>query len=240
MKSKILVTALLFFFSITLWAQVPNAKPGKYLLSKDITISGFGASFVEISKIQDDFAVFTGGGGGVLLGQTFYIGAYGSGLSTVHLYDKDLTSLVGTDRLRINFGHGGLWLGYLYHSTEKIHFGFSTKIGMGQINLHDDKYTRANTTSKIGTTRIGKDNVLVVIPQIEAEFNVTRWFKINVGAGYRHVNGLNKHYINSKEVPVKYYKYADYSYPEGSISLIFGWFDNRVIVRKQQQEVNKK
>jgi hypothetical protein len=71
---------------------------------------------------------------------------------------------------------------------------------------------------------IGIDGVFVFIPQVEMEMNINRWFKINIGAGYQLVRGVDKTYINASKEVVKYYNSSDYNSPQLSISFLFGGF----------------
>lgn len=184
---------------------------GKMKLGK---VSGMGGTFVEFSNANSEFAVFNGGGGAVIFNQTFYIGAYGMGLSTLHkmVYsDSSVIKKIG-DRNHVSFGHGGLWIGYLNKSHKLLHWGVSSKFGVGAVSLYDIDFEDNDYAS------FANDVVMVFTPQLEAELNVTSWFKVNVGAGYRVVSGIDK---------TQYYKKDMLNSPEGTIKLLFGGFAKR-------------
>jgi hypothetical protein len=216
-------TKLLFPLFILLMIQMNHLlaqeeKPMQYLLSgQHLKISGFGAPIVEFSSINNEFAVSVGGGGAAIFNQTFFIGGYGEGLSTGH-YLYNLASEVNIDQPRISFGHGGFWLGYLYKANKAVHGAFSLKLGWGQISLYDNTYTYDPMDYK------ARDGVFVVTPQLEMELNLTTWFKVNIGAGYRLVTGVDKTYLNDQGMRVKYYNTADFSSPVGSLTFMFGYF----------------
>ena len=212
-----IVSILILVFSFSLVAQ-DDYSP-QYLFSGDgkPSISGFGGPFVEFSGIQNEFAVSVGGGGAVLLNQTFYVGGYGEGLTTSH-YRYDLEEVVDFPAPKIAFGHGGFWLGYMHNSYKAIHFSASAKIGWGAISLYDSYY---NYEPK---DYWGKDAVFVAIPQVEAEMNLTPWFKINLAVGYRLVGGVDKSYIGQDGNVHQYYNASDFNSPEGTISFLFGGF----------------
>lgn len=211
-----LLPVLLISLSVQVYAQ-EDETPQYLFSSGNIHISGFGGPIVELTAINEQFAVFVGGGGGVLFNQTFFLGGYGEGLTTKH-YMYNLKDRVGIDEPRISFGHGGLWLGYIHKYTKAVHAGLSTKLGWGQVALYDEYYTADHMDYK------ASDNVFVVIPQFEVELNLTSWFKLNVSAGYRVVTGLDKTYINSQGDRVNYYDSGKISSPEASITLLFGGF----------------
>jgi len=216
-KIKTILFLSVLFLSGSLLAQ-DDYSP-QYLFSGQgkTSISGFGGPFVEFSGIQKEFAVSVGGGGAVIFNQTFYIGGYGEGLTTSH-YRYDLSDVVNIAQPKISFGHGGFWLGYIHDSFKAIHFGFSSKLGWGSISLYDAYYNYEPRDYW------AKDAVFVAIPQVEVEMNLTPWFKINVGVGYRAVAGIDKTYSDSEGNLHNYFDASDYNSAQGTISFLFGGF----------------
>ena len=221
MKRIILVLIAVVFTNI---AMAQDDKPTQYLFGNGkTTVNGFGAPIVQFWSTGGDFAVSSGGGGAVLINQTFFIGGYGMGMATEHDVEnlkimQTNGSSISYSKLRTNFGHGGLWLGYIHHRKEAIHWGVSAKIGGGAINLMDPDF---DDSMRHG---IGIDGVFVFIPQLEVEMNIARWFKINIGAGYQMVTGVDKTYTNINNQVVNYYNSSDYNSPQASISFLFGGF----------------
>ncbi|NVN93766.1 MAG: hypothetical protein HXX18_00640 [Bacteroidetes bacterium] len=220
---EIFLTTVIAFSVFMLNAQ--NEKPTQYIFGNNgkITVNGFGAPIVEFSSKGGSIAVSTGGGGAVLLNQTFYIGAYGMGLATEHDLEglKVMQSngeIINYPTMRTSFGHGGFWLGYIHNRKDAFHWVVSTKIGWGSIDLVDADF------EKDSHTKVGLDQVFVLTPQIEMEMNLTRWFKINIGAGYRYVSGVDKTYLNEKGETLSFYKSSDFNSPQASISFLFGGF----------------
>ncbi len=216
-------TRLLFPFFILLMIPVyhlsaQEEKPMQYLLTgHNVKIAGFGAPIVEFSSVNNEFAVSVGGGGAIIFNQVFYFGGYGEGLTTGH-YLYNLADVVNIEQPRISFGHGGFWLGYMYRSGKAVHGAVSLKLGWGQVSLYDNTYTYDPMDYK------ARDGVFVVTPQLELELNLTTWFKLNIGAGYRLVTGLDKTYLDNQGMRVKYYNAADFSSPVGSLTFMFGYF----------------
>lgn len=215
-------TMIIFFMvsSITLFAQeeVEAEKEMKYIFgSKGKTkVSGFGGPIMQFSAIGDEFAFFMGGGGAVLLNQTFYIGAFGEGLSTSHY--SQIESIPEVPRGKTRFGYGGFWLGYIHKYQKPVHFGVSTRIGWGSI-YYDTYYYENDYDYDYQADPTYLDNVFVFVPQIEVEFNFFKWMKMNVGLGYRVVTGINKEYMGEPIFDKK-----DFNKPEGTITLMFGYF----------------
>lgn len=218
---KTTIYTLIFLFalsSVSLNAQ-DEEKEMKYIFGgKGKTkVSGFIAPTMEFSAIGDEFAFFMGGGGAVLLNQTYYIGAFGEGLTTKHYTEIDGIDYYPT-KGQIRFGYGGFWLGYIYKSQKPVHFGASTRLGWGSIYF-DQYYYNRDGDYNYQTDNAFVDNVFVLVPQIEAEFNFFKWMKMNIGVGYRIVTGINKTY-NGQAL----FNKSDFNKPEGTITLMFGYF----------------
>jgi hypothetical protein len=219
MKYLLLIAAISFTGLSALRSNEPGNPEDdgvEYLFDKmgDVQVSGFGGFFTKFSAVEGAFAVFNGGGGAVLLNQTFFIGGSGSGLSSKisrndHPFDSEMY---------LGLGYGGLWLGYIHDSHKLLHWGFSTKVCGGAAYLEDDFHVGENAT--------GEDIIFVLEPQLEVELNVVKWFKINTGLGYRLVAGVDDKTYTSEATGKErqYYTSQDLSAPEFSISLLFGGF----------------
>ena len=207
--------------SITLFAQeeAEEEKNMQYIFgSKGKTkVSGFGAPIMQFSAIGDEFAFLMGGGGAVLLNQTFYIGAFGEGLSTSHY--SQIESIPAVPKGKTRFGYGGFWLGYIHKHQNPVHFGVSTRLGWGSIyyDINYNNYYNNDYEYQADPTYL--DNVFVIVPQLEAEFNFFKWMKMNIGVGYRVVTGINKGYDGELIFDKK-----DFNKPQGTITLMFGYF----------------
>lgn len=190
--------------------------------------SGFGGPFVTFSSVDNAFAVLNGGGAALLINQTFYIGAYGEGLSTAHFRSLDIYSPgqdknINYDHYRISFGHGGFWLGYIHNYKKPVHWGASAKIGWGSASLIDDYYYENYDEYNNFVT----DNAFVMCPQLEVEVNLFKWMKVNGAVGYRVVTGLNETYAYKNGDNIEYVNYFnnnEFAAPYGVVTFMFGWF----------------
>jgi len=194
----------------------------QFLTDKEgVRLSGFLSLDSEFSEIGSDFAVGTGVSIGLIFNRSLYFGAYGTGV----VYDLpnldiniDIDDVEELDSLN-NFdfkalGHGGLIIGGVFQPHRIVHGGASLKLGYGDLAMFN--YDQDLVTN---------DFTFIISPQIEAEVNVARWFKIKAAGGYRFATDLrtdlfyDKNYINS---------------PTGSISLIFGWFGEKKVFEKKE------
>ena len=175
------------------------------LTGKKLRFSAFAASLFEFSAVNQSFGFSSGWGGAVLLNQTIFIGGYKLNLAPVNSDNLVLDGTAYTNS-EIEFNHGGLWFGYINNHRKLVHFGASARFGWGRISIDDPLLTDAY-----------EDNVLVITPQVEAEVNIAKWFKINGGVGYRIVSGVNEAVM----------KNADFNSPTATVSFMFGWFRQR-------------
>ena len=135
-------------------------------------IGGFGGPMIEISSINGETVADVGGGGALIL-DNFFFGGYGLGTDAPNIQ-------IGLETLDIDFGHGGLWFGYVTPQNKLIHLYSSFKLGWGEANLKDGD-----------GDKLFSDNVLVLTPELGIELNITHWFKLGFTGGYRFVDGVN-------------------------------------------------
>lgn len=156
-------------------------------------ISGFGGPTMSYSSLGGEFAMMMGGGGGILI-NNFFVGGYGEGLST-HINTATVRNL--------QFGHGGIWMGYEMAPERMIHPVLSVRSGWGTASGVTENYYRVS------------DAVFVVLPAVSAEVNFTRFFKMNIGAEYRRTFDVNR---------IEGMSNNDFSNVGVYMNFIFGWF----------------
>ncbi len=190
MKSIILSLVLTMAVCLSLSAQHET------IFGNGRISGGFGGPMVEMG-LREGFGTSFGGGGGIVFGNIF-LGAYGLGA-------VDLKEVLENDEIdRLELAHGGLWLGLTYPSWKAIHLYGGARIGWGGVNI-----------SLTNPRRSDFDQIFVATPEMGAELNLTRWFRIAGTAGYRWVTGSAS---NAS------YKDSDFSGPVATVAFRFGWF----------------
>lgn len=166
------------------------------LASGGLESGGFGAGVVRFSGVADQFAVFAGGRGGWIINHTFILGGAGYGLVSDISVDSNppIPLLPGRD---FEFGYGGLELTYVHASDKLIHFTVSALIGGGSIKRFDVS-----------------DGVFVFEPFADVVLNVTNFFRLAGGGGYRFVSGVEGFGLSN----------GDMSQFFGELALKFGSF----------------
>lgn len=208
MKTLNLIFAIFLFSSISLYAQNET----ETLFGRSTRISGFGAPIVEFSNIKGQFAVSNGGGGAVLFNQTFFLGGYGISMS-----NSIAVNASGTSQ-RLDFGHGGFWLGYVNSHKKLVHFTSGLRLGWGGLNLKNNNSFGNNFNTRLS-------NCFVATPEVGFEVNITSFFKISATAGYRFVSGVgNVQFTDTQGAITESISNSDFNSPMGSLTFKFGWF----------------
>ena len=203
MKLLKLFSLTLILLTLPFLSNAQDEDDYEHLLKdRKLSFSIFGSPIFEFSKVNGSFGFSSGAGGAIILNQTLFVGGYGLKLAPVIEKDLVLNGQSYQD-LEINFTHGGFWVGYIHDFRKLVHFGGSAKFGWGNISMEDPSLPGGY-----------EDHVLVITPQVEVEVNISKWFKINAGAGYRIVTSTNENVFDRN----------DFNSPQASIGFMFGWF----------------
>ena len=178
-----------------------QAQQRSYLMDgeKRLSISGFISIDQEFSNYKESFAASTGGSFGVLFNQQFYLGAFGSGMVSpgLEFFDNEEYSYYP------GFGHGGLMFGGIIGTDRLLHLDLNAKFGLGGHKIEDNFPFDPVY-----------DLVFTIQPNANVELNVSKFFKVKAGVGYRYATGFREDTIDKQIL----------NSPTGSISFIFGWF----------------
>lgn len=150
-------------------------------LFDDISSFGaFGGPILEFSSINGQLVADVGGGGALILDE-FFIGGYGMGTDYPEvIFETEIDGELTEIDADIDFGHGGLWFGYVRDIERKMHLYSSLKVGWGRANLEHD------------IADLPSDRLFVLTPEIGIELNMTKFFRVGLTGGYRIVNGVSR------------------------------------------------
>jgi len=176
------------------------------LIDGKVEIGGFGGPVVKFTSVNNEFAVMVGGYGGWLINHSFMIGGGGYGLTNNITPGLEAKRIYGDDT-RITFGYGGLVLEYIGNSNKLVHYSISTLIGGGGI-MYGKKMNGYNWDERVNYA------VFVAEANLAAELNVTTFFRINAGIGYRFVS----------DTEIVGLKNSDLSAPSINLTFKFGKF----------------
>jgi len=212
MKNIFLIIIFLFS-SLSIFSQESENGEIKTILGnvKVTKITAFGGPVMNFTLIDNNFAFMLGGGGGCLLNDHFFFGGYGMGLvnkiyAKQNISDHENSNTDIYKNMKLDYGSGGIWLGYIFLGKSPIHPLIHTQIGWGNINITDLNDLK---------TIYYSDNIFIINPTIEADLNITRFFRIGIGANYRLTLGVNK---------LLGYNNNNFSGPGGFLTFKFGYF----------------
>jgi len=161
------------------------------LFGGEITNFGYGGPAIKLSRINNQFAFMTGGRGGCTINSRYTLGGGGYGIS-------NFIKLPGTspDTTRyFKMGYGGLELGYLFFSGEKVNIGVSLLFAVGaafwQSQPKSDNEKLIDDDFKI---------ISVMEPSFYGEIALNRFMRLHTGISYRYVNGSDLAYIKTRDM----------------------------------------
>jgi hypothetical protein len=199
MKTLLQLTVLSLFLCFQLFAQEQTL-----VGSGEMSNGGFGGPVIKYTQIKNEPAVLVGGRGGWIINHTFVIGGGGYGLAN----QIEADYFTNYNQPYIDFGYGGLELEYIIQSDQLVHFSIYTLIGAGGVHFRDNSYDDWDDWY------FDSDEFFVLEPALNVEVNITSFFRINAGANYRYISGLNYNNLNNE----------DFSGFSGVLTLKFGSF----------------
>jgi hypothetical protein len=121
----------------------------------------------------------------------------------------------------VKMSHAGGVLGWIHNTNKAQQWGLSGSAGIGKLDLF------ARGPTNIYEDQLYEDLMIILIPKIFVEMNMTSWLKINMSAGYRLLGKVNTKYTNPAGETIPVFNASDFMKPEFSVSFLFGSFDFR-------------
>jgi len=204
----------IIIISSTVHAQEKEEEVKTFFGNKEYEYGGYGCPEVKFTSFMQQFAVMAGGKGGWVIDHTFTIGGGGYGLvSSVEAPDIYNKPNNDTREYYFQIGYGGLFLEYTYSSNSLVHFTVNTLIGAGGASFTPYRYGMNNNMG-YDNERFDSSPFFVVEPGIGVELNVFKFFRIELGASYRYISGMDLNDFGS----------AWYNEPSANLAFKFGNF----------------
>jgi hypothetical protein len=113
---------------------------------------------------------------------------------------------------KLKMGYGGLMLEYTFLESKRVHVSTNVLLGAGGVvNAHRHDYADSYGDNWHSDEESG---FRVIQPSISIETDVTPWFRVAVGGGYRYISGADMSGITNQKM----------SAPTANLSLKFGVF----------------
>jgi len=213
MKKRIILSALLALLFSSSFSQDPEME---YYKSKEIkTILGrnrsggvYTAFSGGYSVIDDNHAVLFGGRFGWLAGHSVGVGLGATGFINEFHYEQSLDREVF-----LAGGYGGLYIEPILFPRLPVHLSFPILFGAGGISY-------VSKESRMNENLIEDSEAFLLIePAAEIELNLTRFFRLAVGASYRFPTSFDVGLSGTPSVNAESIKGMSYT-----IALKFGKF----------------
>lgn len=155
---------------------------------KSITVTsmGFGGTALKFSRINNQFAVMSGGRGSVTINHRYTIGGGGYGI----VNRISLGNNVADSYRFFKMGYGGLELGYIIFPGQKLNIGSSLLIAGGAA------FTETVPKTKENSLRLFP----VLEPSIYGEFVLGNMIRLQTGFTYRYINGAKLDFITDRSM----------------------------------------
>jgi hypothetical protein len=170
----------LLLIILTILTFVPLSAQEQTLISADIDHGGFGGMAYQLTQVNENMAIMIGGHGGWIINHTVYLGLAGFGMDGEFQIERDLE-----DQRYLNLGYGGFEVGLVVASNRLLHLTASTLLGGGGANYQQRDWDGDYRDNSI------VDGFYVIEPALHLVMNVTRHFRVGLGARYRHVSGVD-------------------------------------------------
>lgn len=223
MRSKVFIICIIICQSVlSLFAQNKNDRFHVFGSESKLQLNGYIGPLLAFSNVEGILSVDAGATAGFVVNRKFFIGLYGQKLiSNVPRSDLESVGYPTYTGGNVNMSHAGGVLGWIHTTNKAQQWGFSGSAGIGKLELF------GTSPTNIYENQIYEDLIIILVPKLFVEMNMTRWFKINMSAGYRVLGKVNSKYINQDGETIPVFKQSDYIKPELSVSLLFGKFDFR-------------
>lgn len=215
------IVVLLFLGSLSFLSHAQKDESPQHfetLFGDNISHGGYGALSMGYTKLGNYDAFAPGIRGAWIIGHGIGIGFEGTGfiteLTTGILPDEDYSFITG--------GYGGLMIEPIFFGLRPIHFTVPIVIGAGAVVFESSSnYTPSYPNSYYHTDY---DQFFMVESGIEIEMNVTRFFRLALGAKYRFTTDVDLTTTNDADQTLQVLSKNDLDNYTINLSFKFGKF----------------
>ena len=176
----------------------PKDEEIKSLLSKKNDLNAFGAADLKIGDLKDERSLLVGAYGGFIINRRYLFGVAGYGLVTNLEFDGVVPGRNEPKKLNLYGGYGGVLIGATIAPKELIHISIPIVLGAGSLEVVDKDFFVNNPADSEFT--VENSVFFVAEPGIEIEFNITKYFRLGVGATYRYISGTELENVKDEDV----------------------------------------
>jgi hypothetical protein len=156
------------------------------LKSFKMTTLTFGGNGINLTKVNTQFTIMTGGRGAATFNDRYTIGGGGWGMTRGVEVESTTEGIYNF----VKMGYGGIDFGYLVYPGEKFNLGSRLLIGGGAV------FNETVPESKNNSFKMFP----VIEPAVYYQVSLGKLFRFEMGASYRFIRGTNLPFISDKEL----------------------------------------
>lgn len=235
MKTKTILTLLMAFFSVVFLQAQNNDEEMKLLFNKKdksgdkekIANGGYGALTFGYTQIDGKDAMVIGARAAWIANHHFALGLAGRGFfnnfNSNEYYDPTYNPNYDPN-YALAGGYGGILLEPIVAPNYPVHVSFPVLIGAGGVSATPTNWQNVDYYNQY---YYGTDAYFVLEPGVDVEFNITKFFRIALGASYRYTSDVYLQYKYLNDLDETVYVNVPKDALRGfnfDFSLKFGWF----------------
>lgn len=193
MKTSLFSALLLLFLAGTVCAQKTDSTRVIESANDIKTLAGqsrhFGFYFglgLKNTTLANDNLLLGGARLGLIANRSFAMGIEGYGIIPIANYSQQVD---GKDAILLG-GYGGLTLEPIFFSNKAIHFTVPIHTGAGWLGFQESWLNNFDYSNSYNTL-LAEDVFWYVEPGLNLEVNISRMFRLNLGASKRFVSDLS-------------------------------------------------
>ncbi|WP_425390013.1 hypothetical protein [Ekhidna sp.] len=176
----------------------PDDEEIKSLLSKQNDLNAFGAGDLKVGDLMGERALLVGAYGGFIINRRYLFGVAGYGIVTNVEFDGLVQGQTEEKKLNLHGGYGGIIIGWTIAHKELVHLSIPIVLGAGSFEVDDKDFFVNNPADSEFT--IENSVFFIAEPGIEAEFNITKYFRLGAGVTYRYISGTELANVKDEDV----------------------------------------
>lgn len=176
---KLIVIVILLSFVELTFAQENN----KYIFSSssDVKTSLFLGPELKVSKLIENYQLYTGLKGGIIFNDKIALGLAGGGFVTEEVF-QGLNDLGQEAYLNTISAYGGFYIDYFIPTESPVVISFPMLVGVGGVAL----FSAIKVDNVVYDEEMVEGGVFFIYePAISADVNLTKFLRAGLGIGYR-------------------------------------------------------
>jgi len=186
----------LMFILLLIIGSVIYAQEETIIGENEITTGGYGAPVIKFTSINSQFGVLVGARGGWILDHSITLGVGGYGL----VNNVEVNGNSDERSPLLNFGYGGIDLGYIMKWHKLLHASFNFLIGGGAVGERMNFNVFGLNLNLPNLGMIKNHNFFIAEPEADFELNIVKFCRIDIGASYRFISGAKQNGLSNTDL----------------------------------------